>query len=198
MQTRSLSTGGIGVDLDTVLTSPQCEMLFRGGVQFVIRYLGDLTQQEAETIVGSGLELMAVTHPRSIVDVAYGQLDGDHSVQRAQWAGLPVGIHLWLDLEGWTGDAIGYVNAWAARVQAAGFLAGLYVGATSDPLTPEQLRDLRVTAYWRSCSRVPEPEGVGFMMSQLRPGDLSRMGLLVDLDVVEHDYLGRTPVAAVA
>lgn len=195
-----LTPGMVGVDLDSPLDAAACASLLASDrpnprIAFAGRYLGDLTTSEAEIVTGSGLGLLAVTHPRSQLDAQYGTLDGQHAVQRAQFASLPTGIHLFLDLESWTGDAIGYVNAWSAAVVKAGFLAGLYVGATSAPLTADELADLAATLYWESISDVPKPTGIGWGLEQAA-GDVTVAGLLVDLDLVRRDFKGRVPIAA--
>lgn len=199
MRARELVPGQIGVDLDSPLSALQCHALQAArGCSFAVRYLSELTAIEAEAISGAGWGLMGVTHPRGTVSSTFGQADGVQAAAHARAVGLPTGVHLWLDLESWQGDAIGYVNAWAAQVKQAGYLAGLYVGAAASPLTPDELWSLEVSAYWESCSIVPEVAHAGYMMEQLTPPDLVIAGTLVDLDVVRADRKGRLPVAAFA
>lgn len=192
--------GAWGVDLDTPLDAAACQRLRAAGASFAVRYLGDLTQAEAEIVTSSGLALMVVTHPRGgPVDADYGKLDGQHAVQRAQAAGIPTGATVFLDLEAWTGDGAGYVNAWSAVVKAAGLIPGLYVGAAgATPLTGPELYALASERYWRSISRVAVPEPCEFCLLQLRPGDVTLAGLLVDIDVVERDLEGRVPTWVVS
>jgi len=199
MRARELVPGQIGVDLDSPLSAKQCHDLQTArGASFAVRYLSELTAIEGEAITGAGWGLMGVTHPRGTLSDTFGQADGVTAASHARAVGLPEGIHLWLDLESWSGDAIGYVNAWAAQVTSAGYLAGLYVGYADAPLTPDELYDLDVQAYWKSCSEVPEVAHASYMMIQLTPPDLVIAGTLVDLDVVQGDRKGRLPVAAFA
>jgi hypothetical protein len=208
MIAKALACGAVGVDLDTALTAASCAALImsdRPGprISFVIRYLGDLTAAEGTVITDSGLALMAVSHPRGgELSADLGTTDGVNAVARAHNAALPLGIHLWLDLEAWSGEpanAIAYVDAWAANVSAAGYLPGLYVGQSSGPnLTPAQLYATAVEAYWHSISAVPDVATAGYMLVQLTPGDQILAGLEVDLDVVQRDRRGRLPIAATA
>ena len=199
MRVRELVPGQIGVDLDSPLSAKQCHDLQAArACSFAVRYLSELTAIEAEAITGAGWGLMGVTHPRATVSGTFGDADGVSSASHARAVGLPQGIHLWLDLESWQGDAVGYVNAWAAQVKTAGYLAGLYNGFAASPLNPDELFDLAVTGYWESCSEVPVVAHAGYMMNQLTPPDLVIAGTLVDLDVVRGDRKGRLPVAAFA
>jgi hypothetical protein len=200
-------SGAMGIDLDTALFAADVARLVAleapaPRISFVVRYLGDLSSDEAATITGGGLALMAVTHPRTgALSQALGQQDGMDAVAHARAASIPNGTTVWLDLESWTGtddDAIGYVNSWAALVQAAGFIPGLYVGWASSPLASAQLYALGAHAYWRSCSEVPDVAECGYQMLQLVPGDQQLAGLEVDLDVIQKDFRGRVPTWAIA
>jgi glycoside hydrolase-like protein len=189
--------GQLGVDLDTPLSAASCAILKGKGISFVVRYLGDVTTSELLTVLDVGLLMGFVQHPRcAALTAALGQVDGQHAVQEANALNLPDGVTLWCDLESWTGDAISYVNEWSGIVTDAGFIAGLYVGYAAVPLTGVELAQLASTAYWRSISEVPEPQGVGFCMTQLRPGDQMLGALEIDYDVCEADFKGRYPVLA--
>ena len=79
-------------------------------------------------------------------DGSVGGSYGQAAALNAAAIGLPMGVSLWLDLEGvasyaTAANTIAYVNAWAGEVAAAGFVPGLYVGA-NQPLTGDEL-------YWR-------------------------------------------------
>lgn len=201
-----LAQGVTGVDLDTLLTVSSCSALLaldrpNPRIAFVVRYLGDspgdLTVEEASTITSSGLALLAVTHPRcEELTAALGSQDGAAAAARARAVGYPQGAHVFLDLEEWTGDAMGYVDSWASLVRAAGFIPALYVGFAVSPLTPTELYSLGVDAYWHSVSDVPDVAIAGFVMYQLDAPDQELAGLEVDLNAVQRDRKGRLPVAA--
>ncbi len=85
------------------------------------------------------------------------------------------------------------MNAWAKPVADAGFIAGLYVGY-GVPLTPQQLyQDLIVTGYWHSLSRVRDVAVRGYQMVQ-PPGNQMVLGVKVDIDIVQADKNGDTPM----
>lgn len=204
----SAAPGAQGFDADTALTAATGAALRATGFQFAIRYLsrttpqnpGDLSPAEGRLILGAGLALMAVQHcprPGWAPTSALGRQYGDAAIRNAAAAGLPVGISLWLDLEGvasyaTSADTIAYVNQWAAVVAAAGYTAGLYVGA-NQPLTGEELYwRLRVKQYWRSASIVPDIPYRGYCLAQaLAPSPVD--GISLDRDVVMADVFGGLP-----
>lgn len=205
--------GAQGLDTDTKLVAASAGQLFGAGFQFAVRYLsrttpqnfGDLGSTEAETILGAGLALMAVQHcplagwaPTAVLGGSYGQT----AALNATTIGLPIGVSLWLDLEGVAGYAtaantIAYVNAWAGEVADAGFLPGLYVGA-NQPLTGDELYwRLKVSRYWRSASKVPDIPYRGYCMAQaLMPSPVSEGAngdISIDRDVIMADAFGGVP-----
>lgn len=193
-----------GIDTVQRLKVSDCQYLMDRNYSFVVRYLGGLDKAELATILDSGLALMPVVYSRKpgwTPTEVMGTDDGKHALTRIGLLGLPVGCTVWLDLEGCAGspvDTASWVNAWAKVVQDAGYEAGLYVGAQPGGLDAEDLYDLKVTRYWRSCSRVPEPAKCGFCMFQLYPPNLKLDSLLVDIDVISKDFRDRLPHWVVA
>jgi hypothetical protein len=169
------------------------------GPAWVIRYLGSLLAEETQELTNAGLGVMGVTYA--------GSIDGLGSVVKARTAGLAPGTTLWIDVES-TGnlapvDITRDINTWAEMVQGGGYQAGLYVGVDSK-LTSSELSALAVTRYWKSCSRcvdreghVQEPER-GYCLYQLRPPNVVRCGITVDVSVCQVDYRGDVPVMTVA
>lgn len=201
MIVQSARPGAIGVDTIVHFT-PQLGAKFRAaGFTYVVRYLGALTVQERDIILGAGLALMAVTYSRRagwMPSAGLGTQDGVHAVQNARNAGLPEGMTLFIDLEGPSAsaapsDCINYVNSCAHPIMAAGYKAGLYVGY-GIPLTATQLyKQLAVTGYWHSCSHVQDVSVRGYQMIQQEPGNQHHCGILVDVDLIQLDRLGNTP-----
>lgn len=199
-QVQAAPDGARGVDTITTFTPAMAARLKAAGYSFVVRYLGALHPQERDAILGAGLALLAVGYSRRPgwqPTAAVGASDGAAAVANAQAAGLPQGMTLYCDLEGpatgtTSSDCTGYVNAWADAVMSAGYIAGLYVGYAV-PLTPQQLYDLKVTAYWRSCSNVQSVAVRGYQMVQDPHADQNVAGIRVDIDVINADAKGDTP-----
>ncbi|HTQ41890.1 MAG TPA: glycoside hydrolase domain-containing protein [Polyangiaceae bacterium] len=199
------------VDTDEILDAAKAAALRATGIKGVFRYLGDVSAAEAATILGAGLVLFFVNHSRAygwIPSAAEGAADGARDVQRLQKLGVPKGVHAFFDLEGVGGGdpraVIAHVNAWAAAVKAAGYIAGLYVGEQT-LLTSDQLFALPdVHLYWHSASRVTDASGkeagpaCGWAIFQGNPVDVVVAGVVVDYDSVYEDHFGRLPIGVAA
>lgn len=214
MQVRvAAATGGLqGFDTNTKLTARSAAKLRQAGFVFAVRYLSregtsprDLTRTETEIIIGSGLALMAVQHvpqegwtPSEELGRSYGRNAADH----AATAGLPTGMHLWLDLEGVnhavsSETVIAYCNAWLDEVASAGYRTGVYVGANCI-LTGDQLYwRLRTKSYWKAGSTVPDiPERGYCLVQRIVAGD-EVAGVAIDRNVTKVDGFGDTLTWAV-
>lgn len=208
-------SGARGFDCNTVLTAGTAGAFAAAGFAFAVRYLsrttsapspGDLSAGEAQTILASGLALMAVQHVPPVgwaPTAALGQTYGAHAVSNAQAIGLPAGMTIWLDLEGTAAgtqaaDVIAYCNTWFGLAKAAGYVPGLYVG-TEAVLTSDQLyHALACGLYWKSGSHVPDIATRGYCMVQTIDDALVLDGVAYDSDVIQADRLGSTPVWCVA
>jgi hypothetical protein len=116
---------------------------------------------------------------------------------------------VWLDLEGMHAfkanpvELIAKINTWANAIASAGYMPGLYVGVPQ-PLTSDELWNLRVSRYWRGQGSVrdrnnalAEPTGCGWCMWQAWPSK-HRGGVWVDDNLVTADYRSRVPTWCVA
>lgn len=197
-----LSAGGTRAQLDAVRAS---------GIDGVILYLGVATAARVADAVAAGLAVMCVT--------TANHYDGATAAAECKALGLPAGCTVWLDVEGqeaWqtpAADLAAKIDAWARAVEAAGYVPGLYAGAPQ-PLTSGELWALSVKRYWKGLGRcvdrsgaLAEPHGSGWCLIQLQhdngsgqwwPAPDAPGRVLVDVDAVQADYLGRTPTAAVA
>src|SRR6267143_591796 len=106
------------------------------GFEFCIRYVsrqdvqpvGDLSEAEANVILGAGLALMAVQHvaPENwSPSQALGTRNGKNAAKHARQIGFPDGVNVWLDLEGARTSTphetmIACCNAWFAEVEGCG------------------------------------------------------------------------------
>ena len=203
-----------GVDTDARLTAQSARQLraatYKGHpIEFVVRYVSiggesgaDLTAAEVAAILDAGLALLVVQHvriPGWLPSTAMGSSDGSHAATNAAAIGYPKGCHLVVDLEGVlvgtpADVVIGYVNAWALAVRAAGYRAMLYVGYDT-MLTPGQLYELPyVEAYWSDFGE-RQVAVRGFCMKQLS-GTVALPGVPfpVDPDKIMADNKGDYPV----
>jgi hypothetical protein len=199
MRVERARAGSKGVDTILPFGPSRASAIKSAGYEFIVRYLGSLTTLERNSILHAGLGILAVTYSRRAnwqPSGELGDLDGLHAVANARMAGLLQGMTLYCDLEGPAGtanDSIEYVNAWASRVQTAGYVAGLYVG-WGIKLTAEQMyHSLKVTGYWDSCSSNPSVAHRGFQMFQVNPPNQKVAGILVDIDRIAADQKGDTP-----
>jgi hypothetical protein len=192
-----------GIDTVQALDAAACRHLVRAGVDFVVRYLHGryaVTREEVARILCSGLALMLCTPSRTPGWTPSGDIGATDGQMALDWLAdlsIPKGATVWLDLEGCMGPAdktAEWINAWSMLVVGAGYQAGLYVGADPGGLDSEALWKLpRITRYWRSGSRVPEPSNRGWCMQQLRPLDVMLGPIRVDHDAIETDFRGGLP-----
>jgi Domain of unknown function (DUF1906) len=187
------TTGARGTDSLQTVDATAAQGLKASGVDFVIHYLGTVTSPIVDTILNAGLAFMPVTRA--------DRFDGPAAVAELAALGLPSGCAVWLDVEAVSSidptSLKQQINSWAEAIIAAGFEAGLYVGAGC-PLTSVELYQLKVTRYWKSQSKVidrngqlAEP-GCGWCMIQLFPS-ITWAGVLVDVDAIQQDYRNRLP-----
>jgi Domain of unknown function (DUF1906) len=205
----SLPDGTMGFDVTTPLNLISAKQFVNKGYGFVVRYVGrgdgsktfvDLTQEEGQAIVDSGLGLCVVQHPLAegwSPTAALGQRFGAAAATIAGGAGLPVGVTVWLDLEGvapatHAQDIIDYCNEWYDEVSAVGFIPGVYVGANPGLSADQIYWDLSMKSYWRGGSNVESgvPADIpnrGYQMTQRITGSSSNE---FDTDVTRTDSFG--------
>lgn len=133
-------------------TEKQALMLAKD-FDFFVGYLGSMNATRLNWILDAGMAFMPVTKAGEYKDGAMDELNQLFAL------GIPKGTTVWLDLEGidaWNTPAaqlIALIEAWARDITAAGYMAGLYVGAPQ-PLTGPQLYALKgITRYWLGIGR---------------------------------------------
>jgi hypothetical protein len=180
------------------MTSERASALKAVGMTFAVRYLGSITAEELQIILGAGLLFMPVTFSRAVGWVptpGMGTSDGNLDVRNLKAAGIPQGVTTWIDLEGTAGNAQ-EVSAWvierATVLNNAGYNTGLYVGAECG-LTGDQLYALpNINRYWRSLSDVIPPSCGWCLMQAYKTITLA--GTEIDVDYVQYDYEERLPM----
>jgi len=203
-----------GFDVNAPLTADSAAAFSRHGYRYAIRYVRrqpkhkyDLTADEANAILDTGLALGVVQHVESAgawtPTADKGAANGEVAAEEATAIGIPAGVCVWCDLEGVArgtpADAvIDYCNRWHAAVAAAGFVPGLYVGWHCG-LTQSQLyRSLRFTHYWGAYNldtdEAPAVRGLQMRQGAARPVDrVTGFDVAFDTDVVVGDALGGFP-----
>lgn len=178
------------------------------GVSCFIGYLGAMNPTRLGYVLDAGLAFMPVTFGGEYEDGAADE------VAQLRALGIPTRnsdgtiVTVWLDLEGlkaFKSDPVALaakINEWATAIVIAGFQPGLYVG-NPQPFTSAELYALKVVRYWKGQGRcvdrnnaLAEP-GCGWCMDQKWPS-VSAGGLLVDYNMIGHDYQGRAPSWVVA
>lgn len=191
------SVGARLTDSVSSISAAQAKVIAPLGIDGCIRYLGSVTPSEVQGILAAGLGFLPVTYA--------DQFDGAKAVSQVKALGLPVGVTVFLDLEGigavTPASLIAQVNGWATQIKNALYIPGLYVGANSI-LNSQELYGLGVERYWKGLSRIVDRNGLlaepecGWCMLQLFP-TTTRGGISVDIDVVQSDFQNRLPVWAV-
>lgn len=190
-------------------TAPQACALAASGVEFFVGYLGAMNPTRLGYLLTAGLAFMPVTFAGEYKDGAADEL------AQLRALGIPKGCTVWLDLEGldaWNTPAdklAALIEAWARDIVAAGYIAGLYVGAPQ-PLTGKQLYALKgITRYWLGIGRCVGKDGLdaypqcGWCMRQDWHGKKNGMmwkgtGVFVDTNAIQCDHKGRLPTWVVA
>lgn len=190
-------------------TEDQANALGCSGIEFFVGYLGSINPQRLEWILAAGLAFMPVSKAGEYKDGA-----ADEIAQLAA-LGIPKGCTVWLDVEGkeaWDTNPqalIALIEKWAKAIVAAGYIAGIYVGAPQ-PLTGEQLYRLGgITRYWLGIGRCVDRQGddayprCGWCMRQDWHNQGNGMiwkntGVLVDTNAIQADHFGRLPTWVVA
>lgn len=201
-----------GIDTDDKITATIATALKDAGVAFVLRYLSrsdnppptDLTKQEANIILDSGLALMAVQHVKKgtwTPTKDLGKTYGSHAAAHAELCGLPAGTNIWLDLEqvdraSGTIDIAAYCNAWFSKVKEAGYTTGIYIGSNCRLSEDDLFYKLDTERYWKSGSSVPNVSFRGYCMRQTITAGDEIAGIGVCRDAIYEDAFGGTPVLA--
>ena len=201
---RAADSGLLGFDANTIITAAIAADMKTRGYSYCIRYVSrapkqnsfDLSAAEAQHILGAGLALMVVQHPRAegfSITPGMGGSDGVFAAYHAFVLGFPPGVNVWCDLEGiaaGTGDndVVTYCNDWFDAVAAAGYLPGVYVGAQSILDGSQLFLDLKFDHYWKSLSNVPDIETRGYQMIQSNEHVVG--GIQIDNNLTRTDDLG--------
>lgn len=186
----------------------QAQELKASGIDAVFGYLGVIDAVRLGYVLDTGMAFLPVT--------LANDFDGARAVARMQALGVPPGVTCFLDVENvWPSQVNAHtlvmpvsllesrIDDWASHVDAATFEPGLYPGSPQ-PLTSEQLWQRKVRRYWNALSderdlngQLAEPQ-CGWCVFQMYPSKVWRnTGVLVDMNMIGEDYMGRRPTWAV-
>jgi len=193
MKTIILPSGSKGIDTIEVLNEKHCQWLKEHGFDFVFKYLGSTSKTELDLILEHDLAVSFVTYANA--------WNADNSLRSISELDLPEQTDIFLDVEGTSplnyAIVMTSINKWATNIARNKFGIGIYVGADTQ-LTSEELYKVYPNRYWHSCSRVTDRFGkeagpsCGWCIYQLHPPNIKlECGLIVDIDVLQKDYLGR-------
>ena len=181
--------GAIGFDTALPLALQTAQAYVARGYKFCVRYVSrtdasrqhnqvqgraDLSPEEGQLILDTGLALMVVQHVAAtgwVPTEALGASYGAAATSYTALAGVPAGVTVWLDLEdiprGTPHRAITqYANAWYDAVASGGFVPGVYVGFNVW-LSPDELFfDLKFRHYWRADGNIPDIAHRGYQLFQ--------------------------------
>ena len=196
-----------GFDTNSRISADAAIAFRQSGFGFCVRYLSrttpqaarDLSHAEAQAILAGGLGLMVVQHVMRagwVPNAVRGAQYGTSAVANARTIGLPRGVTVWLDLEGVRGgvdaaEVIAYCNAWFAPLAAAGYVPGLYVGASCGLDGDALYWRLQTRHYWRSGSDVPAIPHRGYQLLQrINTSPDVVHGIAIDRNVACIDAFG--------
>ena len=157
MKAVNVPVGARGLDSEpwSRRVSPASAQAVRAsGVEFAMLYLGTMTAGSLANLLAAGLGYVPVTYADAF--------NGLETVSQLHALGVPQGVTVLLDVEGpgIMADPAGLItkiNAWGDVVQAAGYIAGVYIGSPQ-PLTSAELSALRVFRYMRGQGSNPRSE----------------------------------------
>ena len=177
----------IGIDTVQVLSDTFVSILKADpAIEYVARYLDTLTPEEVTRVHAAGLSILPLTYAN--------EFDPAPRLQKLAALGCPQGVTTILDVESvhlLPADTIARINAWARAFKGVQLDPGGYVGAGSG-LTASQWTQLAVDRYMLSCSIVPEPSEGYAVLQLFPPNQHLGGGLVVDWEVAQHDYEGRS------
>jgi hypothetical protein len=197
------AASGIALDTNTKLSASEAKALRACGVAAVCRYVplpnngagGDLDATELANLVGEGIVVWVVQHPRlpslNRLTAAMGTADAAHAVAYCQSIGYAPGATIAIDIEGVQpgSDAMGYTTNAVQTVLDSGYRALVYIGYSS-LLTAANLEtlarfgDVEFWSDFESLTAHPAPPQ-GWAVHQQPQSTLAGIG--VDRDVILRD-----------
>ncbi|MEH2306808.1 DUF1906 domain-containing protein [Nostoc sp.] len=214
----SAPDGALGFDINYPISLDQAKQAFQSGFSFCIRYVprlepnvnqpasrGDITFEEANDILDSGLALFLVQHVSKAgwdATGAKGMQYGKNAAIYASNCGFPPGMNLFLDLEevdsaSPPNDIQDFCNKWFNEVNDVGYVPGVYVGSKNG-LNAEQLfSGTKFKHYWHAASQAdpptPRPGDRGYQLFQPLNLSSAQLSKLKNVKLIDKIGLGNNP-----
>ena len=193
--------GELVVDTYAVVRADTAVKLKASGVAGIIRYLDNLTPAEFAGLLAAGLKVGFVSSCRRTGWVPTGPMgsaDGAAAVAKLHALGIIEGPHAHADCEGMGGTGqglIAYLDGRGSAVKSAAYRHSEYEGwgHKSNPYA-----STNTNGYWAAMAIAEPRPACGWFLMQLQPGNQSRCGVVVDLNVVQQDARGRVPMFVAA
>lgn len=195
-------------DVNQVLTHSEAAAFRAANYDVCIRYIprtaaltaGNLTAAEIDVILGQNLGLSVVQHcpePNWMPNAESGMEYGNFGAAYAKKIGLPLGMHIWLDLEmvnptAKVQDITEYCSKWFDEIQAGGYIAGLYVGWNTMLSSYQLYMNLPFRAYWKGFNADIAVATRGYMITQHLQQTLN--GMEFDPNTIGPDDIGDLPM----
>ena len=154
-----IAKGLHGFDSLTVESQAQINCLAAAGYSYDMVNTNDLTNAEYNRAAAAGMKIVLFQgyYAPYWTSATNGISQGNKAVATAKKVLYPRGAQIYLNLENTLNTnrpvILAWLKNWVAAVRAAGYLAGVYVGADQS-LTAADLDSFPgVSAYWRSASK---------------------------------------------
>ncbi len=186
------------IDCVSVISPMVGQAAVAAGVAGVIRYFETLSPNELDVIfaLDLGLSIVGYSRPAGWVATAeLGRSDAAFQMTKTVALGLPTsGLSLWCDLEQTASTGVAtlqYLDAFGGYTRTHDASGSLYEGA-GQPLSGRSLYEVAdLLGYWRSMSRVPEPD-CAYQIVQLYAEPPETLGgAAVDYNFTCQDFKGR-------
>lgn len=220
----SAPDGALGFDVNHPISLNQAKQAFQAGFSFCIRYVPrlelsvdpigdpDITPEEANDILDSGLALFLVQHvssPGWEATGSKGMRFGKNAAIYAAHCGFPPGINIFLDLEEASSasppdqsasspDQIDdFCNEWFDALIDFGYVPGVYVGSNNGLNASQLFSGTKFEHYWHAASQAdpptPRPGDRGYQIFQPLNLSSDQRSKLKNVDLIDKSGLGKNP-----
>ena len=170
---KGFDTSGIGTANRTAAAAATQNACMRGaGYGFQLVNTNQTNYADYTAAAKSGLLVVLYQGYNSAywANPARGALQGAKAVAMAQVVKYPKGAEIFLNVEDTYGNTtatklLTWINGWAAKVRAAGYVAGLYIGVPQ-ALSTAQVNSISGVVFWRSASSSAPQAARGFAVRQ--------------------------------